>query len=46
VKTEEMAIARHWLGKDVPVTVNTHATIEKLLATVSPMLSMLRLYNK
>jgi hypothetical protein len=37
---EEMVVARHRLGKHVPASKNTHATIEKLLDEVFPIRSV------
>jgi hypothetical protein len=42
---EDMSIARQGLGKYVPMTTNTHATIELLEAVFSSR-SVLRLYNE
>jgi hypothetical protein len=34
VKTEEKAVVRQRLDKEIPATTNTHATIEELLDAV------------
>jgi hypothetical protein len=41
VEPEEMAVAMQWLGKHIPMVMNTHATIEELLDAVFSMLSVL-----
>jgi hypothetical protein len=38
-----MAVDRQWLSKHISVAMNTHATIEELLDTVSSVWSMLGL---
>jgi hypothetical protein len=40
VEPEETAVARQWLGKNLPAKADTHATIEELLDAVFSMLSV------
>lgn len=41
-----MALAKQWLSKHLSAAVDVHPTIEKLLETMFPMQSILRLYSK
>jgi hypothetical protein len=40
VELEEKSVIRQWLGKQVPVAMNTHATTEELLDALFSMRSV------
>jgi uncharacterized protein YqgV (UPF0045/DUF77 family) len=40
MEPEEMAVARQWLGKHVPMATNIHVTMDELLDVVSSVQSM------
>jgi hypothetical protein len=46
VERAETFVAREWLGKYVPATTDSNATIDELLEALFSMLSEPRLYKK